>query len=130
MFSLSCSGQIHCAEVKISLMVSKFTLLKCFFFCSCRTWQHYYSVWVHHGCLYHQSVQDVVHLQPRPFYEICHCYHRQCGEECSLHLLRSCLAGCVRCLSEVCTHLQGHPCGQRLAECAQLPQVCPGLLPC
>ena len=100
------------------------------------------------------------HLQPRAFYEICHCYHRQCGEERSLHLLRSCLAGCVRCLSEVCHHLQcldgcslsetlhlkresiglwqcfhrrcghGHPCVQRLAECDQLPQVCSSLLPC
>ena len=100
------------------------------------------------------------HLQPRAFYEICHCYHRQCGEERSLHLLRSCLAGCVRCLSEVCPHLQcldgcslsetlhlqresiglwqcfhrrcgqGHPCVQRLAECDQLPQVCSSLLPC
>ena len=131
-----------------------------FWCCSCHIWQQYSSGWDHMAASIIGQFKMWFHLQLRAFYEICHCYHRQCGEERSLHLLRSYLAGCVRCLSEVCPHLQcldgcslaetlhlqresiglwqclhrqcgqGHFCEQRLAECAQLPQVCPGLLLC
>ena len=42
------------------------------------------------------SVQDVVFTSNPGGFEILQCYHRQCGQDRSLHLLRSCLAGRAR----------------------------------